>query len=216
VIEAPAGYLEAARDITARSGALLWVDEVQTGIGRTGSGSPTAAAASRPTWSPSRKASAPASRSARASRSGGGRAARARRPRQHLRRQPGRGRRRAGHARRDRARRAARAGHAHRAHLAERLERLGHPLVHSVRGRGLLRAVELTEPCSDGCATGAGAGFIVNATGPTTCGSRPPLILTTGQATLRGRAAGAAGRRCCGAPLMTTTGSRAPRPPASS
>lgn len=32
----PAGFLAAARELTSRHGALLWVDEVQTGIGRTG------------------------------------------------------------------------------------------------------------------------------------------------------------------------------------
>ena len=36
VVPAPAGYLKAAREITARHGALLILDEVQTGIGRTG------------------------------------------------------------------------------------------------------------------------------------------------------------------------------------
>ena len=36
VIPAPDGYLAAARQITADSGALLVIDEVQTGIGRTG------------------------------------------------------------------------------------------------------------------------------------------------------------------------------------
>src|SRR4051794_16635361 len=36
VIPAPDGYLAAARRITADSGALLVIDEVQTGIGRTG------------------------------------------------------------------------------------------------------------------------------------------------------------------------------------
>jgi acetylornithine/N-succinyldiaminopimelate aminotransferase len=36
VIIPPEGYLQAARDITARHGALLILDEVQTGIGRTG------------------------------------------------------------------------------------------------------------------------------------------------------------------------------------
>ncbi len=36
VIEAPAGYLVDARRITHEHGALLWLDEVQTGIGRTG------------------------------------------------------------------------------------------------------------------------------------------------------------------------------------
>lgn len=36
VVDPPQGYLQAARDITASAGALLWLDEVQTGVGRTG------------------------------------------------------------------------------------------------------------------------------------------------------------------------------------
>ncbi|WP_415823496.1 aminotransferase class III-fold pyridoxal phosphate-dependent enzyme, partial [Mycobacterium basiliense] len=36
VVVPPAGYLQAARDVTARNGTLLVVDEVQTGMGRTG------------------------------------------------------------------------------------------------------------------------------------------------------------------------------------
>ena len=36
VVPAPAGYLEAARELTTASGALLVLDEVQTGCGRTG------------------------------------------------------------------------------------------------------------------------------------------------------------------------------------
>lgn len=36
VIDLPEGYLAAAREITARHGALLIVDEIQTGAGRTG------------------------------------------------------------------------------------------------------------------------------------------------------------------------------------
>jgi acetylornithine aminotransferase len=36
VVEAPEGYLADARRITREHGALLWLDEVQTGIGRTG------------------------------------------------------------------------------------------------------------------------------------------------------------------------------------
>ncbi len=36
VVIPPAGYLAAARRITTEAGALLWLDEVQTGIGRTG------------------------------------------------------------------------------------------------------------------------------------------------------------------------------------
>ncbi|MEU4807470.1 acetylornithine transaminase [Actinosynnema sp. NPDC023587] len=37
VVVPPAGYLQAAREITARHGALLVLDEVQTGVGRLGS-----------------------------------------------------------------------------------------------------------------------------------------------------------------------------------
>jgi acetylornithine aminotransferase len=36
VLEPPAGYLSRARELTAEHGALLWLDEVQTGMGRTG------------------------------------------------------------------------------------------------------------------------------------------------------------------------------------
>ncbi|HET7357660.1 MAG TPA: acetylornithine transaminase [Nocardioidaceae bacterium] len=36
VVAPPAGYLERAREITSANGALLWLDEVQTGMGRTG------------------------------------------------------------------------------------------------------------------------------------------------------------------------------------
>ena len=36
VVTPPPGYLVAAREITARHGALLVLDEVQTGVGRTG------------------------------------------------------------------------------------------------------------------------------------------------------------------------------------
>ncbi len=36
VVEPPVGYLETARAVTREHGALLWLDEVQTGIGRTG------------------------------------------------------------------------------------------------------------------------------------------------------------------------------------
>ena len=36
VVVPPDGYLAAAREITTEHGALLWLDEVQTGIGRTG------------------------------------------------------------------------------------------------------------------------------------------------------------------------------------
>ncbi|MBK7821478.1 MAG: acetylornithine transaminase [Tessaracoccus sp.] len=36
VVPAPEGFLQAARALTAEAGALLWIDEVQTGLGRCG------------------------------------------------------------------------------------------------------------------------------------------------------------------------------------
>ncbi len=36
IVVPPEGYLRAARRITAEAGALLWLDEIQTGMGRTG------------------------------------------------------------------------------------------------------------------------------------------------------------------------------------
>lgn len=36
VVPAPDGFLAAAREITSAAGALLWIDEVQTGLGRCG------------------------------------------------------------------------------------------------------------------------------------------------------------------------------------
>ncbi len=36
VVVPPDGYLRAARRITSEHGALLWIDEIQTGVGRTG------------------------------------------------------------------------------------------------------------------------------------------------------------------------------------
>jgi acetylornithine aminotransferase len=183
VVEAPAGYLEAAREITARSGALLWVDEVQTGIGRTGSwfahsrsgvvpdlvtvakglgsgfpvGACIAVAAAAELLGPGDHGSTFGGNPVAAV---AGLATLAAIERDGLLEQ------------------VTRTG----AHLAERVERLGHRLVRSVRGRGLLRAVELTEPIAPTVVRLAlDAGFIVNATGPTTLRLAPPLILTTAQ-----------------------------------
>ncbi|MBV9821895.1 MAG: acetylornithine transaminase [Actinobacteria bacterium] len=48
VVPAPAGYLAAAREICDRTGALLVIDEVQSGIGRTGEWFASLAAGVRP------------------------------------------------------------------------------------------------------------------------------------------------------------------------
>ena len=69
VVVPPDGYLAGARGSPREHGALLWLDEVQTGIGRTGRwfAAATDAQASPPTSSRSPRASAAASRSAPAS-----------------------------------------------------------------------------------------------------------------------------------------------------
>jgi acetylornithine/N-succinyldiaminopimelate aminotransferase len=59
----------------------------------------------------------------------------------------------------------------------------GHPLVSSVRGEGLLVAIELNEPVAAAIAARAlEAGFIVNPVRPTTIRLAPPLVLTREQA----------------------------------
>lgn len=66
-------------------------------------------------------------------------------------------------------------------HLREKLAALDH--VTAVRGRGLLIAFDLDAPASAALVTrGLDAGYIVNAPGPSTIRLAPPLILTTEQA----------------------------------
>jgi acetylornithine/N-succinyldiaminopimelate aminotransferase len=67
--------------------------------------------------------------------------------------------------------------------LAQGITQLGHPLIDGVRGAGLLLAVQLTAPLA---AAAAGnllqAGFIVNPVAPDAIRLVPPLILTANQA----------------------------------
>ncbi|GLY18533.1 acetylornithine transaminase [Kineosporia rhizophila] len=59
----------------------------------------------------------------------------------------------------------------------------GHSMVTEVRGRGLLRAVQLTQPVAAAVASHLlEAGFIVNAVAPDALRLAPPLILTAEQA----------------------------------
>ena len=67
--------------------------------------------------------------------------------------------------------------------LREEIELCGSPLVREVRGRGLLLAVVLNEPvASDVAAAALEAGLIVNAVAPDAIRLAPPLILTADQA----------------------------------
>ena len=100
VVAPPLHYLAHAREITAEHGALLWLDEIQTGIGRTGAWyahqSPAVAAPMDGVGRHRHRREGscgrlPDRRLHRHRR--GGRPAPARQPRHHLRRQPGRLRR---------------------------------------------------------------------------------------------------------------------------
>ena len=67
-------------------------------------------------------------------------------------------------------------------HLVESVAALGHPLIRGVRGAGLLRAIELSADVSAVVADrGLAAGFIINAPTPDVIRLAPPLVITTGQ-----------------------------------
>ncbi|HLK43022.1 MAG TPA: acetylornithine transaminase [Thermoleophilia bacterium] len=188
VLPAPPGYLTAAREITERYGALLILDEVQTGIGRTGAWfayQPEAQAAGG--WRPDVI-------SAAKGLGGGlplgasialGRAARLFEPGAHGTTFGGNPVACAAglavlHAieRDGLLANVAAVG----AHLREGILALDHPAVYQVRGTGMLLAIELTAPVAARIADAAlDAGFIVNAVTPTAIRLAPPLILTHAQ-----------------------------------
>ncbi|MFB9957188.1 acetylornithine transaminase [Agromyces bracchium] len=179
VLELPEGYLRAARDLTRRHGALLIVDEVQTGAGRTGE------------WFAFQHAGIVPDAITVAKGMGGG--------------IPIGGLVTFGHAsdlysrgqhgstyggnplstavadavlaeieRAGLVENAARRG----AELRERVLGLGSPLVAGMRGRGLLAGVALTEPvASELSAAAMQAGLIVNAANDSTIRLAPPLII---------------------------------------
>ncbi|MCG8920273.1 acetylornithine transaminase [Actinokineospora sp. PR83] len=184
VIPAPDGYLQAAREITAAAGALLVLDEVQTGIGRTG------------TWFAFQRAGVTPDVFTLAKGLGGGlplgacvavgAAADLFAPGSH-------GTTFGGNPV------AAAAGLAvlrtiaaddlleHTAALGKDLvagiEQLEHPLVAGVRGTGLLLGLVLTEPASARVAAAAlDAGYLVNNVQPDVVRLAPPLVLTDEQA----------------------------------
>jgi acetylornithine/N-succinyldiaminopimelate aminotransferase len=68
-------------------------------------------------------------------------------------------------------------------HLAAGIESLADPLIAGVRGHGLLRAVQFSAPVAAAAARHLlAAGFIVNAVAPDAFRLAPPLILTADQA----------------------------------
>ena len=183
IVVPPAGYLARARQLCDAAGALLWVDEVQTGMGRTGSwlasvaegvradvvtmakglgnGFPIGACVARG------RAAALLPAGSHGSTFGGNPVAAI-----------------AGLAviaviERDGL--LAHAG-AMGKHLAASVLALQHPLVREVRGRGLLRGIVLTAPVAAAVSDAAlDAGFIVNAPRPDVLRVAPPLVVTAAQ-----------------------------------
>ncbi|MDX6281348.1 MAG: acetylornithine/N-succinyldiaminopimelate aminotransferase [Kribbellaceae bacterium] len=184
VVVPPAGYLAEARRITSEHGALLWIDEIQTGVGRTGDWFAFQAEGISPdivTVAKGLGAGIPIGACL-----GFGAAADLLQPGNH-------GTTFGGNPV------AAIAGLAVLTvierdgllanvsaignHLASSVEALGHPLIAGVRGRGLLLAIELTAPVSDQVtALALEAGFIINNPIPDALRLAPPYILSKSDA----------------------------------
>jgi acetylornithine aminotransferase len=183
VVVPPEGYLAAARDITARHGALLVLDEVQTGMGRTGA-----------FFAHQHDGITPDVVTMAKGLGGGlpigaclaiGPAADLLTPGLH-------GSTFGGNpvctaaalavlrvlAAEDLVRHAEVLGKS----LRHGIESLGHPLIDHVRGRGLLVGVVLAAPqAKDAEAAARHAGFLVNAAAPDVVRLAPPLIITEAQ-----------------------------------
>ncbi|MCZ7417948.1 acetylornithine transaminase [Verrucosispora sp. WMMA2121] len=183
VVVPPAGYLAAARRITARHGALLVLDEVQTGVGRTGH------------WFAHQADGVEPDVVTLAKGLGGGLpigATLAFGPAADLLGPGSHGSTFGGNPVSCAAALAVISTIAseglldHVKRLGERLRRgieaLGHPLVAGVRGAGLLLGVTLTAPLSAALAGALReAGFLVNPIQPDVIRLAPPLILTAAQ-----------------------------------
>ena len=183
VVVPPAGYLAAARDITAGHGALLVLDEVQTGVGRTGAffahqhdgvtpdvvtlakglggglpiGACLAIGATAELLTPGLHGSTfggnPVCTAAALA------VLRVLADERLIERADVLGKT-----------------------LSHGIESLAHPLVGHVRGRGLLRGVVLTAPSAKHVETAAReAGFLVNAAAPDVVRLAPPLVITETQ-----------------------------------
>lgn len=177
------GYLRAAREITAARGALLVFDEVQTGMGRTGTFFAHQHDAVTPDVVTMAKGLAGGLPIGACLAVGG--AAQRLGPGLH-------GSTFGGNPVCAAAALAVLgvldaddlAGHATKlgTMLAARIESLGHRLVESVRGRGLLCGVVLTAPLAKNVETAAReTGFLVNAAAPDVIRLTPPLIVTEDQ-----------------------------------
>jgi acetylornithine/N-succinyldiaminopimelate aminotransferase len=184
VVPAPAGYLLAARRACDAAGALLVLDEIQTGIGRTGVWFAHQAAGLRPDVLTLAKglggglpigacvslgaAAAGFAKGDHGSTFGGNPVACA-----------------AALAVLDTIERDGLLAHVTEVgeHLTAGLGQVSHPLLAGVRGAGLWRAVVLTaEVAPDVEAAARRAGFLVNAVQPDAIRLAPPLILSAAEA----------------------------------
>ncbi|MCV7289601.1 acetylornithine transaminase [Mycolicibacterium wolinskyi] len=183
VVVPPAGYLVAAREITAEHGALLVLDEVQTGVGRTGSfyahqhdgitpdivtlakglggglpiGACLAVGPAGDLLTPGLHGSTFGGNPVCTAAALGVLKALAD---EDL---------------------IARAGVLGKT-LSHGIEELDHPLVGQVRGKGLLQGIVLTAPSAKAVESAArDAGFLVNAAAPDVVRLAPPLVITDGQ-----------------------------------
>ena len=177
-------YLRAAREVTRDAGALLVLDEVQTGVGRTG------------TWFAFQQAEVVPDAVTLAKGLGGGvpigalltfgpEVSTLLRPGQHGSTFGGNPLAcAAGLAVLDTIAAEGLLDHAREAgeHLEGRIAELDHPLVTGIRGAGLLRAVTLAGDHAAAVAVLARhAGFIVNPVAPDALRLAPPLVITTGE-----------------------------------
>ena len=179
----PAGYLRAARQITRRHGALLVLDEVQTGVGRTGEWFAFQHDGVRPdivTVAKGLGGGFPIGACL-----GFGRAADLLGPGSHGSTFGGNPvAAAAGLAVLDTVERDGLLDNVNKVgdQLRRGVESLGDPLVAGVRGRGLLLAIELTTPVATQAAAAAlDAGFIVNPVSSDALRLAPPLVLSGDQ-----------------------------------
>ncbi|ART69649.1 aspartate aminotransferase family protein [Mycobacterium dioxanotrophicus] len=183
VVVPPAGYLVAAREITAKHGALLILDEVQTGVGRTGAffahqhdgitpdvvtlakglggglpiGACLAIGAAGDLLTPGLHGSTFGGNPVCTAAALG--VLRALSDGDLI----------------------ARAGVLGKT-ISHGIEELGHPLVDHVRGKGLLQGIALTAPSAKAVESAArDAGFLVNAAAADVIRLAPPLIITEDQ-----------------------------------
>ena len=184
VVPAPAGYLQAARDACDAAGALLVLDEIQSGIGRSGAWFAHQADGVRPDVLTLAKglggglpigaciglgpAAAALRKGDHGSTFGGNPVACA-----------------AALAVLDTIETDGLIAHAAAAgeRLAAGIAAVSHPLLGGARGRGLWLAAVLTQPAAGAVEAAArDAGFLVNAVQPDAVRLAPPLIITAAQA----------------------------------